>query len=97
MEEEKMYCITKWTKHVTDSGEDEYTNRLPNLKCRLKEKYGSVPPLYKFRLLDDDGVVYAYGISDDDSSFAPLDRYMNDYGVTEIQYKNPKTGQYETL
>lgn len=41
-----------------------------------------------------------YGYSNDDSSedaFIPLDRYQNDYGCTEIQYKNPKTGEYETL
>lgn len=92
-----MYCITKWCKSITDSGKDEYTYRLPNLKRKCIEKFGSVPTLYDFRLLDDDGVIYAYGVSTDDSSFAPLDRYEPDYGCTEIQYKNPATGKYETL
>ena len=92
-----MYCITKWCKSISDSGKDQYTYRLPKMKKKLVEKYGSVPTLYPFRLLDDDGVIYAYGVSTDNSSFAPLDRYMYDYGCTEIQYRNPDTGKYETL
>lgn len=95
-----MFCITKWCKAITDSGKDEYTGRLPKMRERLIEKTGSVPELFDFRLLDDDGEVYAYGKSTDDSSeaaFAPLDRYMPEYGCTEIQYKNRATGQYETL
>lgn len=92
-----MYCITKWCKSITDSGKDEYTNRLSHMKERLIGQLGQLPPLYRFRLLDDDGIVYAYGVSTDDSSFAPLDRYEYVYGCTEIQYKNPKTGKYKTL
>ena len=82
------------------AGKDEYTGRLPRMKKRLLERDGIVPKLYDFRLLDDDGEVYAYGKSTDNSSeaaFAPLDRYMYEYGCTEIQYKNPATGEYETL
>lgn len=92
-----MFCITKWTKAITDSGKDEYTKRLPKMKEKLIEKYGEVPELFSFRLLDDDGEIYAYGKSTDNSSFAPLDRYMYDYGCTEIQYKNKVTGKYEAL
>lgn len=92
-----MFCITKWTKAITDSGKDEYTKRLPKMKEKLIEKYGEVPELFSFRLLDDDGEIYAYGKSTDNSSFAPLDRYMYDYGCSEIQYKNKITGKYETL
>ena len=92
-----MYCITKWTKAITDSGEDEYTHRLPKMRERLIEMHGEVPELFRFRLRDDDGEIYAYGVSTDDSSFAPLDAYKWDYGCTEIQYKNKKTGAYETL
>lgn len=92
-----MYCITKWCKSITDSGKDEYTGRLAKMKSRLKEKNGAVPELFSFRLLDDDGEIYAYGKSTNDSSFAPLDKYMYEYGCTEIQYKNAKTGEYETL
>lgn len=92
-----MFCITKWTKVITDSGKDEYTGRLPAMKQKLMEKRGAVPDLFTFRLLDDDGEIYAYGKSTDNSSFAPLDRYMYDYGCTEIQYRNPANGRYETL
>lgn len=92
-----MFCITKWTKVITDSGKDEYTKRLPKMREKLIEKYGEVPELFSFRLLDDDGEIYAYGKSTDNSSFAPLDRYMYDYGCSEIQYKNKVTGKYETL
>lgn len=92
-----MYCITKWCRSITDSGKDQYTHRLPHMKQKLVELHGSVPELYNFRLLDSDGVIYAYGVSTNDSSFAPLDRYEYAYGCTEIQYKNPKTGKYETL
>ena len=93
-----MFCITKWTKVITDSGKDEYTGLLPHMKEAHKVKHGSYPEnLYTFRLLDDDGEIYAYGKSTVPDSFAPLDRYMNDYGCTEIQYRNPKTGKYETL
>ena len=91
------FCITKWCKSITDSGVDEYTGRLANMNKNLKKLYGEIPTLYNFRLLDDDGIVYAYGKCTDDSSFAPLDTYMEIYGCTEIQYKNPKTGVYETL
>ncbi len=92
-----MYTITKWCKAITDSGKDVYTGRLPVMKEKLKEQFGTIPELFDFRLLDDDGTVYAYGKGTDDSSFAPLDRYMYDYGCTEIQWKNKKTGCYETL
>lgn len=95
-----MFCITKWCKVITDSGEDEYTGQLSIMKNMLLDRQGSIPELYDFRLLDDDGEVYAYGKSTDNSSedaFAPLDRYMYEYGCTEIQYKNPVTGKYETL
>lgn len=92
-----MYCITKWTKHVTDSGRDEYTGRLQPLRQRLADCIQAPVTLYDFRLLDDDGTVYAYGKSTDIDSFAPLDRYAPDYGCTEIQYRDPVTGKYRTL
>lgn len=95
-----MFCITKWTRRITDSGKDEYTGRLPHMRAHLAASGRGSDPLFSFRLLDDDGVVYAYGKSTDCSSeaaFAPLDRYESDYGCTEIQYRNPVTGKYETL
>jgi len=79
------FKIIKWCAAITDSGKDETIAKKPKDMD------------HKFRLLDDDKVIYAYGYSNNDSSFAPLDRYQPDYGCTEIQYKNPKTGEYETL
>ena len=76
--------ITKWCKSITDSGKDEYTGRDVTGCDR------------RFRLLDDDGEIYAYGKASEET-FAPLDAYMYDYGCTEIQYKNLDTGKYETL
>lgn len=52
---------------------------------------------FRFRLLDDDGLVYYYGFSSAES-FAPLDDFgMPEAGCTEIQYHNPKTMEWETL
>ena len=92
-----MYCITKWCKAITDDHKDQYTHRLSKMKQKLIDKYGSVPTLYRFRLIDSDDEVYAYGIGTDNSSFAPLDKYEPLYGCTDIQYKNPETGIYESL
>lgn len=83
-----MFEITKWTKNVTDNGQVQV----------VAEKPKGLD--FKFRLLDDDGLVYAYGYSDscdDEKAFEPLDFYEPLYGVTEIQYKEPETGEYETL
>ena len=81
------WVITKWCKSITDSEKDEYVNK------EIDKKH----MVHRFRLLDDDGIVYAYGVSDDDSSFSPLDYYSPLYGVTDIQYRNKETGEYETL
>jgi hypothetical protein len=81
----RSWNITKWCKSITDSGKDEYTGR--DTKGMTK----------RFRLLDDDGTVYAYGKAKEGVNFEPLDYYMYEYGCTEIQYKNKETGEYETL
>jgi len=62
------------------------------------EEKAKTVPLYRFRLLDDDGIHYYYGVSTSDSSFAPLDGYgaPND-GCTLIEYRNAKTRKYEAL
>lgn len=52
----------------------------------------------KFRLLDDDKTPYLWGwfLGDDDATgFEPLDRFMYDLGVTEIQYR--EKGEWKTL
>lgn len=93
------YCITKWCRSITDSGRDEYTHRFPKMKAALEADSYDVSRviIYDFRLLDDDGVIYAYGKTTNNNSFAPLDKYGPLYGCTEIQIRNPYTGKYETL
>ncbi len=74
---------------VSDSGEDEQRN-----------EGRSTEGMFQFRLLDDDEEVYFYGYCtscDDEEAFAPLDEYGVAYGCTEIQYRNEKTGEFETL
>jgi hypothetical protein len=58
----------------------------------------------KFRLLDDDGNIYCAGLhveGDIDScacGFGPLDDWGRpNFGCTEIQYLDEKTGEYRTL
>lgn len=60
----------------------------------------------RYRLLDDDGNVYFYIMSDvdynttggtEDQLFAPVDRFMYSYGVTTIQFKDSDDGKYKTL
>lgn len=85
---EKYFVITMWTKEITDSGKDEYTGA-------NHDKYP-----YKFRLLDDDEIVYAYGYSktdNDENAFLPLDYYAGAYGVTMIEYWNSETKEWEML
>ena len=79
------FKITKWCAAITDDHKDKTVCPKPK---ELNEK---------FRLLDDDKVIYAYGYSNNSSSFAPLDQVGSLYGAVDIQYKNPKTGAYETL
>lgn len=81
----RSWNITKWCKSVTDSGKDEYTG---------KDTKGMTE---RFRLLDDDGIVYAYGKAKEGVDFEPLDYYMCSYGCTRIQYKNKETGEYKDL
>jgi len=56
-------------------------------------------PQFKFRMRDNDEVVYYIGYSDDctsKSGFDPLDMYGEYYGCIDIQYLNAK-GEYERL
>ena len=84
-----MFFITKNCACISDSGKDEYRNKGCNHEG-----------MFKFRLLDDDGEIYFYGYSsscDDEAAFEPLDCYGEAYGCTMIEYKDPKTGEYEQL
>lgn len=53
---------------------------------------------FSFRLLDGDGLVYAYGWSKDNSSFAPLDDYGAPmWGCAYIEYFNEEKLEWEEL
>ena len=67
------------------------------MKNKYRKIYGlDLSETFDFRLLDDDGVVYAYG-KNTKESFGPLDKYGSDFGCTDIQYKNKRTGEWESL
>ena len=56
-------------------------------------------PQFKFRMRDEDQVVYYIGYSDDctkKSGFDPLDMFGEYYGCLDIQYLNEK-GEFERL
>jgi hypothetical protein len=51
-----------------------------------------------FRMLDADGNLIYEGLSDNNSSFDPLDDFgQPNWGCTTIQYLNPKTKKWEPL
>lgn len=54
----------------------------------------------KFKMYDDDGILYYTGlfIGDEAEMFGPLDDFGGpNAGATEIRYLNRETGEYETL
>lgn len=80
------WVITKWCKSITDSGKDE----------KVMDKPKNMQ--FKFRLKDDDGIIYCYGYSktnDDDKAFEPLDWAQPNYGCTTIEYYD--NGVWEVL
>lgn len=81
-----VFCITKWTKHITDNGKAKFT---------MIEPAGDM--VHKFRLKDDDNIIYAYGFSNSDSSFAPMDAYQDSYGVTSIEYYDKDKKEWQVL
>lgn len=85
------WVLTKLCKTITEDKKDLYTKKKLNTEN-----------IIKFRLLDDDKIIYAYGImnkdwfdDDNENGFEPLDYYMYNWGTTEIQLKID--GEYETL
>ena len=80
-------------------GGEEFTRNIRSEYQYSKAQTEAMLPdmIHKFRCRDDDGVTYFWGVCSDDNSFASLDFIGAEYGCTEIQYKNPVTGRYETL
>jgi hypothetical protein len=57
----------------------------------------NMPMPYRFRLLDDDGVLCLEGVASR-VEFDPLDDYgMPAFGCTEIQFFNPSNNEWEVL
>lgn len=81
----KTYVITAYV-------EDE----IP-YSCHLGLHYDPEKHLYPFRLVDDDGEVMGYGLSNDGSNFDPLDDYMDHWGCTAIEYWNPVSEIWEAI
>ena len=81
------FAITKWCKCITDDEKDWYRELKNRKEIGLTER---------FRLKDDDENIYAYGVSNNNNSFAPLDYYRGAYGVVTIEYYN-KSKQWEQL
>ncbi|MBP2657189.1 MAG: hypothetical protein H6Q69_221 [Firmicutes bacterium] len=66
--------------------------------CFSSKNYDGRELLYKFRMKDDGGIIYYYGVSSSDSSFAPLDDFgMPNAGCTMIEYYNKETKTRELL
>lgn len=56
--------------------------------------------IYKFRLLDDNNVVYFEGYcdtNDDEEAFEPLDDFGDAFGCTKIEYYDPEKNIWEIL
>jgi len=51
----------------------------------------------QFQIFDDDGNLYYEGVATPATEFEPLEWAKDDAGATSIKYKNPNTGEFETL
>ena len=77
------------------SRELRFTSQKTEKVYKETGKHPNMP--HRFRVCDDDGITYFWGVCSNDSSFVPLDWVGVMYGCTYIEYKNPKTGEYEML
>lgn len=61
-----------------------------------KEKASKTPEMaYRFKIFDDDGILYIEGLSAENNSFEPLDEFGINYGCTEIHYF--ENGKFQRL
>ena len=69
--------------------------RKPHLTAAQIKKH---PDREAFAMYDDDGNLYYRGFLVGGDGFEPLEDYgMPNAGATEIRYKSPKTGRWESL
>ena len=86
------------TKDVLGDGEHDGYSFAP--KIALDKPQVKALLVHKFKLFDDDGILYYEGVAtnqDSESAFEPLDWAMANDGCTEIQYYNEDTKEWETL
>jgi hypothetical protein len=86
--------INRGSDHASEVGKGRYRKRDDQGNIIRELSNEDMP--HVFRLKDYDGEVYFHGISNDSSSFSPLDGIGASYGCTMIEYKNAKD-QWELL
>lgn len=101
-----MWKVTRTNKAVF--GDEKFNTEYRNVKQRINETDEEFLARFerlkskcnkKFRVCDDDGTIYFWGVAttdDDDRAFQPLDNLGADYGCTYIEYKNCD-GEWEML
>jgi hypothetical protein len=67
------------------------------IPCKLKEWFNPEEMCHMFRLLDADGDVLLYGLSNNSSSFEPQDDYEAICGCTTTEYFNTVFNEWEEL
>lgn len=82
----KTYVITAEVK-----GDNYY------LPYRMPDWFDPFEMCYVFRLLDDDGEVLYYGLSNDPSSLDAQDDYGAYGGCTATEYFNPRHNSWDRL
>lgn len=71
------WIITKLCKSVTNTGKEEYIN--------TDKKKNTM--IHDFRLFNEENVICAYGVSDNDRNLEPVAYYANTYGCVRIEYR----------
>jgi hypothetical protein len=82
----KTYVIT-----AEVNGDNSY------LPYRMPDWFNPYEMCHVFRLVDDDGEVLYYGLSNDPSSFDAQDDYEAYCGCTATQYFNQIQNEWDTL
>lgn len=67
------------------------------IPCKLKEWFNPEEMCHMFRLLDSDGEILLYGLSNNSSSFEPQDDYEAICGCTTTEYFNTVFNEWEEL